>query len=66
MPYHGTTREAFLPDNQEGRHVLELLEKAFSLRQIFTIGQSRTTGCDNVVTWNDIHHKTNFNGGMEK
>jgi deltex-like protein len=66
MRYHGTTREAYLPDNQEGRHVLGLLERAFALRQIFTIGQSRTTGCDNVVTWNDIHHKTNYSGGMEK
>jgi deltex-like protein len=66
MRYHGTTREAYLPDNGEGRHVLGLLERAFALRQIFTIGQSRTTGCDNVVTWNDIHHKTNYSGGMEK
>jgi len=64
--YHGTTRQAFLPDNREGRHVLSLLQKAFELRQIFTVGQSRTTGYDNVVTWNDIHHKTNVTGGIEK
>ncbi|CAF5102301.1 unnamed protein product, partial [Rotaria sp. Silwood1] len=66
MPYHGTTRQAFLPDNHDGRHVLGLLQKAFELRQIFTIGQSRTTGYDNVITWNDIHHKTNIYGGIEK
>lgn len=65
MPYHGTTRHAFLPDNSEGRHILELLQRAFRLRQIFTVGQSRTTGYDNVITWNDIHHKTNINGGAE-
>jgi len=64
-PYYGTTREAYLPDNPEGRHVLKLLERAFNLRQIFTVGQSRTTGRDNVVTWNDIHHKTSTHGGME-
>ncbi|CAF1494322.1 unnamed protein product [Rotaria sordida] len=64
-PYYGTNREAFLPDNSDGRHVLKLLEKAFQLRQIFTVGQSRTTGYDNIVTWNDIHHKTNIHGGME-
>ena len=46
--------------------MLKLLERAFELRQTFTIGQSRTTGCDNVVTWNDIHHKTSITGGMEK
>ncbi|CAF4495173.1 unnamed protein product [Rotaria sp. Silwood2] len=66
MPYHGTTRVAYLPDNNEGRNILKLLEKAFHLRQIFTVGQSRTTGYDNVVTWNDIHHKTNFYGGMQQ
>jgi hypothetical protein len=59
-------RRAYLPDNHDGRHVLKLLEKAFELRQIFTVGQSRTTGQDNVVTWNDIHHKTHYSGGMEK
>jgi len=64
--YYGTYREAFLPDNDEGQHVLKLLQKAFELRQVFTIGQSRTTGQDNVITWNDIHHKTNIFGGMEK
>jgi len=66
MKYYGTTREAYLPENSDGRHVLELLQRAFKLRQIFTIGQSRTTGYDNVVTWNDIHHKTSIDGGMEK
>ncbi|CAF1202552.1 unnamed protein product [Rotaria sordida] len=64
-PYQGTTRQAFLPDNRDGRHILELLQRAFELRQIFTIGQSRTTGYDNVITWNDIHHKTNIHGGVE-
>jgi len=65
MPYHGTTRHAFLPDNRDGRHVLALLQRAFELRQIFTVGQSRTTGYDNVITWNDIHHKTSVHGGVE-
>ncbi|CAF0846403.1 unnamed protein product [Adineta ricciae] len=64
-PYYGTTRQAFLPDNSEGRYVLKLLKKAFELRQIFTVGQSRTTGYDNVITWNDIHHKTSIQGGAE-
>ncbi|UJR23811.1 hypothetical protein I4U23_026787 [Adineta vaga] len=63
--YHGTQRTAYLPDNKEGRHILKLLEKAFKLRQVFTIGQSRTTGRENMVTWNDIHHKTSYKGGSE-
>ena len=42
------------------------LRKHFSWRQIFTVGQSRTTGYENVVTWNDIHHKTSVVGGVEK
>ncbi|XP_074523440.1 E3 ubiquitin-protein ligase DTX3L [Halichoeres trimaculatus] len=61
--YHGTTRTAFLPDNKEGREVLHLLEKAFNQKLIFTVGTSRTTGAENQVTWNDIHHKTSMTGG---
>ena len=66
QPYKGTSRTAYLPENQEGRVILNLLKRAFELRQIFTVGQSRTTGYDNVITWNDIHHKTSYHGGVEK
>ena len=60
----GTSRIAYLPDNPEGREVLGLLRRAFDARLIFTVGMSRTTGADNQVTWNDIHHKTNRQGGV--
>mgnify|MGYP003688372169 CR=1 FL=1 len=65
-PYKGTRRLAYLPANQEGTNVLRMLEKAFKQRLTFTIGFSRTTGRNNVVTWNDIHHKTNTTGGPER
>lgn len=65
-PYHGITRKAYLSDTSEGRHVLDLLYKAFNHKLTFTIGQSRTTGQDNVITWNDIHHKTRIDGGSER
>eukprot|EP00118_Oscarella_pearsei_P004967 m.22058 g.22058 ORF g.22058 m.22058 type:complete len:174 (+) comp28276_c0_seq2:2142-2663(+) len=63
--YQGTTRTAFLPDNEEGRQVLLLLKKAFKQRLTFTIGRSVTSGFDGVVTWNDIHHKTSTHGGPD-
>ena len=62
-PYQGTTRHAYLPDNEEGNKVLRLLQKAFEQKLTFTIGRSSTTGAEGVITWNDIHHKTNMNGG---
>ncbi|XP_046839276.1 uncharacterized protein LOC124433538 isoform X2 [Xenia sp. Carnegie-2017] len=62
-PYQGTTRHAYLPDNEEGNKVLRLLQKAFKQKLTFTIGRSSTTGAEDVITWNDIHHKTNVNGG---
>jgi deltex-like protein len=65
-PYHGITRKAYLPDISEGRQILALLYKAFNHKLTFTIGQSRTTGQDNVITWNDIHHKTRIDGGSER
>uniref|UniRef100_A0A3B3CNR3 E3 ubiquitin-protein ligase n=2 Tax=Oryzias melastigma TaxID=30732 RepID=A0A3B3CNR3_ORYME len=61
--YTGTSRTAYLPDNKEGNEVLMLLKKAFDQKLIFTIGASRTTGCEDQVTWNDIHHKTSLYGG---
>jgi len=60
--YTGTTRTAYLPDNPEGRQVLQLLKRAFEARLIFTIGTSSTSGKENVVIWNDIHHKTKPSG----
>uniref|UniRef100_A0A7M4E492 E3 ubiquitin-protein ligase n=1 Tax=Crocodylus porosus TaxID=8502 RepID=A0A7M4E492_CROPO len=65
-PYHGTNRTAYLPDNTEGREIQGLLKKAFNQKLIFTVGQSRTSGVDDVVTWNDIHHKTQRHGGPQQ
>ncbi|XP_068102385.1 E3 ubiquitin-protein ligase DTX3L-like [Hyperolius riggenbachi] len=64
-PYSGTSRTAYLPDNAEGRDILRLLRKAFDQRLIFTVGDSRTTGNTDTVTWNDVHHKTNMTGGSQ-
>ncbi|NWY48376.1 DTX3L ligase, partial [Sylvia atricapilla] len=62
--YYGPAhRVAYLPDNEEGREVLQLLRKAFNQKLIFTVGQSHTTGQQSVITWNDIHHKTAKMGG---
>ncbi|XP_037535814.1 uncharacterized protein LOC119412849 [Nematolebias whitei] len=61
--YSGIFRTAYLPDNKEGNEVLKLLKTAFDQKLIFTVGTSRTTGQDDQVTWNDIHHKTSMSGG---
>ena len=66
QPYSGTFRTAYLPDNHEGREVLQLLRRAFDSRLIFTVGTSITTGRSNQVTWNDVHHKTNMSGGAHR
>ncbi|TSN86055.1 putative E3 ubiquitin-protein ligase DTX3 [Bagarius yarrelli] len=63
QPYDGAVRLAYLPDSTEGKKVLKLLQQAFKQRLIFTVGRSSTTGRSNVVTWNDIHHKTSRTGG---
>ena len=65
-PYAGTSRTAYLPNNEEGRKVFKLLRKAFDQKLTFTIGRSTTTGRENCVTWNDIHHKTSTAGGATK
>ncbi|NXE09533.1 DTX3L ligase, partial [Lophotis ruficrista] len=62
-PYSATYRTAYLPNNKEGQEILQLLKRAFKQKLIFTVGHSRTTGAHNVITWNDIHHKTSMTGG---
>ncbi|XP_006889762.1 PREDICTED: probable E3 ubiquitin-protein ligase DTX2 isoform X2 [Elephantulus edwardii] len=54
----GFPRQCYLPDNAQGRKVLELLRVAWKRRLIFTIGTSSTTGETDTVVWNEIHHKT--------
>ena len=61
--YNSTHRIAYLPNNKDGREVLELLKTAFERRLIFTLGTSVTTGRTNQIVWNGIHHKTGLSGG---
>ena len=64
--FHGLHRRAYLPNSPEGKKVLHLLKEAFDAKLTFTVGRSVTTGRENVVTWNDIHHKTNVYGGPQR
>jgi deltex-like protein len=71
MPYHdnpgqsfqGTKRTAYLPNNDEGKKLLNRLVFAWKQGLTFTIGTSLTTGQANCVTWTSIHHKTSQSGG---
>ncbi|XP_015735993.1 probable E3 ubiquitin-protein ligase DTX2 isoform X2 [Coturnix japonica] len=66
MPYtaRGFPRYCYLPDNDKGRKVLELLKVAWNRRLIFTVGTSNTTGESNTVVWNEIHHKTEMDTNL--
>lgn len=37
-----------------------LLSELFMKGLTFTVGKSLTSGKENVVTWNDVHHKTSI------
>lgn len=65
VPFKGTHRIAYIPDNEHGRKIHRMLRKAFDQKLIFTVGKSATTGKENMVTWNDIHHKTRPDGGPQ-
>lgn len=65
-PFKGASRTAYLPNSEKGQKCLRLLQKAFDRKLTFTVGRSRTTGRDDCVTWNDIHHKTNVQGGPQR
>ena len=59
-PYyaHMFPRKAYFPATPEGIKVVGMLRVAFDRRLVFTIGKSATSGRDNVLVWNGIHHKT--------
>lgn len=61
-PYAGINRIAYLPYTIKGKHVLKLLKIAFDCKLVFTIGDSISTSAKDVITWNDIHHKTSISG----
>jgi deltex-like protein len=63
QPYQGTKRIAYLPNSERGRRALERLQVAWQQRQVFTVGDSLTTGTQGVVCWAGIHHKTRVSGG---
>lgn len=63
MRYAGTSRRAFLPACSKGQKFLRRMMQAWDARQLFNVGRSLTTGKDNCVIWNTIHHKTSFQGG---
>ncbi|XP_064618776.1 E3 ubiquitin-protein ligase DTX1-like isoform X2 [Lineus longissimus] len=56
----GFPRMCYLPNTEKGRKVMLLLKIAWERRLTFTIGASTTTGEQDTVTWNEIHHKTEF------
>lgn len=59
-PYyaHMFPRKAYFPATPEGIKIVGMLRVAFDRRLVFTVGRSATTGRENVITWNGIHHKT--------
>jgi len=52
----GFPKTAFLPDTEQGRSILEMLEKSFNLGHTFVVD----AGGD--IVWGDIPHRTEFGG----
>ena len=44
--------------------ILRLLRKAWDRKLTFTIGTSVTSGQQDTVVWNEIHHKTEFGSNL--
>ncbi|XP_053083244.1 E3 ubiquitin-protein ligase DTX3L isoform X2 [Pangasianodon hypophthalmus] len=63
--YRGTRCTAYLLDNAEGNHVLQLLRRAFDQKLIFTVGTITKNEGEDGIIWNNIHHKTSTHGGPE-
>ncbi|CAG2193656.1 DTX [Mytilus edulis] len=63
--YGGVQGSCLSSKQHKGKLIADLLRIAFDRKLVFTIGHSRTTGQEGVVTWNDIHHKTSSSYGHQ-
>ncbi|CAE7472526.1 Dtx3l [Symbiodinium necroappetens] len=59
--YDGRSLHAFLPDDEQGRHLLALFQLAFRRRLMFSLSQSNTTG--RLRPTFAMHLKTAMTGG---
>ncbi|WP_067517387.1 hypothetical protein [Endozoicomonas ascidiicola] len=65
-PYKGTNVFGFFPNNEEGKNVLDLLNKAFTKRILFEISPSAITGNDIVKIAGGITLKTSTTPNVER
>lgn len=63
LAYKGSTRRAYLPNNEAGRKLLRRLKYAFARGLLFSIGRSQTTGENGRVIWGSVPHKTSVSPG---
>lgn len=63
LRFSGASRTAYLPNNLEGRDLLNRIQFAFMHGLCFMVGTSLTSGQTNTVTWASIHHKTSYYSG---
>ncbi|KAL6098181.1 E3 ubiquitin-protein ligase DTX3L1 [Pungitius pungitius] len=63
QPYGGLQRSAYLPDNRDGRKVLQLLDKAFMEQLLFTVTTNQD-GQDTVAAAS-IPLKSQPDGGID-
>ena len=64
-PYAAQTFTTYVPDSDEGRAVVRLLNKAFDQKLLFVIVWL-ATGTDKIVLKDSVRHKMKVNGGVEK
>jgi Deltex C-terminal domain len=63
LPHTAMYREAYVPNNNEGRDLTKRLIAAFSRGMTFKVGTSISTGRPNSVTWSSISHKSSLSYG---
>lgn len=60
VDFTGTVRVGYIPDTDPFREVLRMFQLAWKRRLMFTVGTSLTSGLSNVVIWNGIHVRTEW------
>lgn len=64
--YYGICNKYYLPYNEDGKMIKEMLSKLFALDELFQIVLSKCNSDKYVVGLVDIELKTSQTGGKEK
>ena len=64
--YNGTLKTVYLPNNEYGKNLYDLISNLFEEGKLFKLDKSKADENEFIVVFNDIDFKTSKTGGPER